>query len=69
MEERIAVLETQMVEFRTDIGEIKTAVCGNGKPGLKTRVDRLEQRRLIIDWVLKIVIGGILGIVIAQLFQ
>lgn len=28
----------------TTVGEIKTHICGNGKPGLEKRTDRLEQK-------------------------
>jgi hypothetical protein len=64
----LAVLGEKMDNLTDKVNELHHTVCGNGKPGLKIEVDRLNQRQKIRDWILGsvliplvlTVIGGIL---------
>lgn len=40
---KIAVMEERISDIKEDVGELKRHVLGNGKAGLNTRTDRLEQ--------------------------
>lgn len=42
--ERLAVLETQMQDIRADTRCIRDVLRDNGRPGLVTRLDRAEQK-------------------------
>jgi hypothetical protein len=48
----LAVLGERLDNLAEDVKDIKHTVCGNGKPGLKMEVDRLNQRQKIRDWIL-----------------
>jgi hypothetical protein len=65
-ETRIALLEQGMKDMKGDIKEIKDSVVGNGKIGLKTRVDRLETKFLTCMG-LSGVVGGISGYILRGL--
>jgi hypothetical protein len=61
----IAELNTQMaatirgcVSCNDSIRELKSTVFGNGSPGLKTRLERLENARdAAFGWLGKVVVG------------
>ena len=67
----LAVLGEKLDHLTEKVTELHHTVCGNGKPGLKIEVDRLNQRQKIRDWVLGsvlvplvlTVIGGILSLI------
>lgn len=65
-ETRIALSEQKVLNLQKDIMEIKSAVVGNGKIGLKTRVDRLEVKFYTIV-VAAFSTGGVIGYVIQGL--
>ena len=54
-EVRLALLEDWIEQIKNDTHEIKRALQGNGRPGLMTRLDRLEQKESVRDrhfWVI-----------------
>ncbi len=61
-ETRIAIVEHDMSEIKADIKTILEAVMGNGKPGLRTQVDRLEQAQARIWWAVSGVGASVTGI-------
>lgn len=65
-ETRIALLEQGMGEMKEDIRAIHDSVVGNGKVGLKTRVDRLENKFLTCMGLSSLV-GGIGGYILRGL--
>jgi hypothetical protein len=42
--ERLAVVETQVTDIRCDTRSLVNALQDNGRPGLITRLDRVEQK-------------------------
>ena len=47
------------------LGKLETFIYGNGSPGFKVRVDRLEQARKSAKWIFSLIIAPsiVLGIV------
>ena len=55
---------TQRIETKLD--DLHGTVHGNGDPGIKTRIDRLEQsRRGFVWWSRTLVSGAILSVIAA----
>ena len=59
--------EFRFGSIRNDIKAIHVAVIGNGKPGLGTRVDRMEQVEVRRTWSLRAVWGSIISMVSAYI--
>jgi hypothetical protein len=53
------VCKGEFGELHTKLDVIDVAIRGNGKPGIQTRLDRLEQDRLYRSKVVWFVIGTI----------
>lgn len=70
---RVHDLEHGHREVRTDVNEIQAHLYGNGKPGLLTLVDRLQQKDMghsksvvLICTIVAAVISAMGGIIAAQ---
>ena len=62
--ERLARLETTSTAIHDDVRLIKNAVLGDGQQtGLMTRVDRLEQASDRQKTTMKVLMGGVVGII------
>lgn len=58
IEQRLAGDDVWQSQVSESLRRIMAAVDGNGRPGLKTRVDRLETSARLLRWGLAIVIGA-----------
>ena len=54
-------LAVKLDAVAADVSEIKTTLNGNGAPGLKTRIDRLEQAAKSREWSLKMIWTALVG--------
>ncbi len=61
-----AVQASQINSIEKGVGDIKTCLLGNGKPGLVVRMDRVEQKEVIRSRVFWILFGlistGLVGL-------
>lgn len=65
---KLAVIEDKVDRIDSKIDDIIYAIHGNGDPGLKTRVDRLEQNHSRFKWVAGAICALFTGTV-AELFR
>jgi hypothetical protein len=65
----LAVLGQKMDALTEKVNELHHTVCGNGKPGLKIEVDRLNERQKIRDWILGTVLVPLALTVIGYLLN
>lgn len=63
----VAVLRSQSDSARQDLNEIKYSLNGNGTPGMKTRIDRLEGSESRRVWLVRAATGSSIGAVIAAI--
>lgn len=63
--------ETQLDRIETDVRLIKVWLTGNGNPskGLIVRVDRIEQRFLIVGFVVIPAISGIVSWIVSVVMK
>ncbi len=61
---QFAKLESRMEAMAADVREIKHDVQGNGKPGLKMQVDRLERNWAIAAWAAGLAFTASVGLLI-----
>ncbi len=60
------LLESNIMERVKEHGE---TLYGNGSPGLKTDVDRLNQSSKTTKWVIRAVSGVVIGLVVAAFWE
>lgn len=66
--EQLAAMAVQLDIMQKQVEELHHTIIGNGKPGLKLEVDRLNQRQKFRDWVMTIVFVPLaIGVIIALL--
>ncbi len=61
IDERLGRLEEKLDENTRETKAIRHVIEGNGTPGMKTRLDRIEQRAKLVFWVLGITLPIALG--------
>jgi hypothetical protein len=65
--ERLASLETMLrdvfIEVRKDVDKHDEAIYGNGKPGLKTIVERLKEAEERRTWTIRAIGMAVIGLV------
>lgn len=65
--ERLASLETilrdVLVEVRKDVDKHDEAIYGNGKPGLKTVVERLKEAEERRTWTIRAIGAAVIGLI------
>jgi hypothetical protein len=69
-EAAFAVLATTVAAVKADTAAILKSINGNGEPGFKTRIDRLEQSHLLqrkIMWAVGSPVLGFMGILVWKL--
>ena len=66
LHERLTAQETLMTVVRDDVVEIKTAIVGNGQPGLSERVSDLETMHTVakswmrgIAWIIGLILTAV----------
>lgn len=69
MDKHITATEIYREEQKGKITKLEYAVEGNGKPGLKTKVDRLERSEYIKNWILGSLFVAIIPILISYLLK
>jgi hypothetical protein len=69
IEERMARLEVMLAENTRDTKAIRYQIEGNGTPGLKTRIDRIEQRAKLVMWGMGITLPLALGAVGTMVYR
>ena len=65
--EQLAAMGVQLTAMEKQLTELHHTIIGNGKPGLKIEVDRLNQRQRLRDWVMTIVLAPLVLTVIGFL--
>lgn len=63
-EREFAELRAEFKRVAKDIGDIKHAIEGNGKPGLKMQVDRLERNWALAAWAAGLAFASSVGLLI-----
>ena len=58
----VIILKERLEYLVKMVDDLHHTVCGNGQPGLKIRVDRLEQSRKSRDKVLWFLSAGFVGL-------
>jgi Uri superfamily endonuclease len=66
MEERQEAQGQKLTAFDEKLDRLVYAMEGNGTPGLKTRIDRLEQNDARRKWILRLIATSVVGIVVTQ---
>ena len=69
LRERLMRVETQLVELLEKVDRVLKSLDGNGGPGLKTRLDRLEQIEKNRLWTWRCVLGSVVGLVVKAGFD
>jgi len=63
--ERILLLEHDMGAVKQDLGDIKSAVCGNGKPSMNDRIRNVEARIGGARWVVQVAVQATITALVA----
>lgn len=58
-----ALILSKIEDMAGDLKDIKHAINGNGTPGIKVRLDRLEQAAESRRWQFKALFGGVLTLI------
>ena len=56
----LAVINTKLEALTENVQELTYAIRGNGKDGLLTKVDRLEQTEAVRKWTIRALVGSML---------
>lgn len=62
-DDRLVRLETILLAVKEDTDHIRDALFGNGQPGIKVRLDRLEQDANRRRWQVHTVSAAVIGAV------
>jgi hypothetical protein len=68
--ERLTAIETTQDRVVADVSAIRYAIDGNGTPGLKIRIDRIEQREARREravWVAVTAAVGAVGMAVVRM--
>lgn len=64
----LAIIDNKIDAITEDVSELSKSVNGNdGSPGLRIKVDRLEQRAKRQDWTIGATVTAMLGVVVTWL--
>lgn len=64
---RVAKVQGEVKELKGRVSRIDTNINGNGVPGIKTQIDRLEIWQKNRIWLERVVIAAVAGLVINAL--
>lgn len=65
----IAPLEVKVTHLEKEVQALSESWFGNGKPGVKVRLDRLEQKEEGRKWMERAVLITMLGLVVTTVYN
>jgi hypothetical protein len=69
LESLISPLRKDLQDVEGGLRELRTSWFGNGTPGVKVRLDRLEQKEKIRVWVERTVAVCLLGLMVTSIYN
>lgn len=63
------VCKGEFVEINSKLDRLDVAIRGNGKPGINTRLDRIEQSRVFKDRLLWLLLGAAVVKILNQVWD
>lgn len=66
--ETLAEVGARVEGLAVVINELRYSIQGNGQPGIKVRLDRLEQSHIFTKWVVGLFATAVIGAIISLYF-
>lgn len=67
IESKIDVIGKDIVEVCEDVKALRHTIEGNGQPGMKIRLDRLEQNAERAKWLARLALGASISAIITAI--
>lgn len=66
---RIELILGHVEDMKKAIDGVVECLNGNGKPGIKIRLDRVERRNRVVDWIVGTFAVVFIGLVATEIYQ